>query len=114
PVEFAIPPNLIGEDGSLQIDLQNWNDQALLFPMEDGIEVLYREAGFTLNYARGLLILFFWLCLLAAVGLACSSRMSFPVASFVSLSLLIVAFSGGTIKSVIDQGGIINVDHETG
>ncbi len=114
PIEFAIPPNMVGDDNKLTIDCQNWNQIALLFPLEDGLFVLYREGGFTLNFLRGLLILFFWLALLAAIGLACSSRMSFAVSSFVSLAMLIIAFSGGTIRGVIEQGGILEVDHDTG
>lgn len=113
-VEFPIAPNLVDAQGKLVIDMQNFNNLSLFFPMEDGMEVLYREGGFALNFARGLGIILCWLALLGSIGLACSSRMSFQVSSFVCLSLLLVAFSGGTISSVIEQGGIMGVDHDTG
>lgn len=113
-VEFPIAPNLLDKDGKLVIDLQNWNNMAILFPLEDSMEVLYREGGFALNFARGLGIILCWLALLGSIGLACSSRMSFQVSSFVCLAILLVAFSGGTISSVIEQGGIMGVDHDTG
>jgi hypothetical protein len=113
-VEFPIAPNLIDPQGKLVIDMQNFNNLSLFFPLEDGMEVLYREGGFALNFARGLGIILCWLALLGSIGLACSSRMSFQVSSFVCLSVLLVAFSGGTISSVIEQGGIMGVDHDTG
>jgi hypothetical protein len=55
-----------------------------------------------------------WMSFLAAVGLAASSFLSFPVASFVSIALLIVGFSSGTLSQVIEQGGIGGINHETG
>ncbi|MCP5515852.1 MAG: hypothetical protein H7A45_01175 [Verrucomicrobiales bacterium] len=112
--EFMVLPNLIGPDGILTVQFRNQNDTALLFQFEDGIEVLYREGGFLLNYVRGVAIVLCWLALLAAVGLAAASQLSFPVAAFVSLALLLVAFSTGTMRSVIEQGTIREVDHDTG
>ncbi|MGH8247786.1 MAG: ABC transporter permease, partial [Gammaproteobacteria bacterium] len=52
--EIQIPPNLFDESGKLTIDFENRNNTALIFPLEDGLEVLYREGGFALNFARGL------------------------------------------------------------
>jgi len=112
--EFAVPPGLLDDKGFLTIEFSNPNETALLFPLDDGIEVLYREGGFLLNYVRGVTILFFWLALLAALGLASASYLSFPTAAFVSLSLLIVAFSTGTMRTVIEQGSILGVNPETG
>ena len=47
----------------------NLSETAFLFPLEDGLEVLYRESGFTVNFARGLGIILCWLALLASLGL---------------------------------------------
>ena len=112
--EIKVLPNLIGPDGVLTVQFINQNDVPLLFQDKDGLEVLYREGGFLLNYARGVAILGCWLALLTALGLAASSQLSFPVAAFVSLGLLVVAFSTGTMRTVIEQGTIRAVDHETG
>lgn len=112
--EFRLPPNLLDEQGFLYVRFYNVNEAALLFPLEDGMEVLYPEGRFTLNFARGLLILLCWLGLLAALGLAASSALSFPVAAFVTVGVLVVCFSTGTIRQVIQEGGITGVDSNTG
>lgn len=112
--EIELPPNLLDRRGVLHVQFLNVNETAVLFPLEDGFEVLYREGGFGLNYLRGVLIVLCWLALLGAVGLAAASQLSFPVAAFVSLSLLLVAFSTGTMNTIIEQGGIRPVNPNTG
>lgn len=112
--EFIIPPGLIDLQGRLTIDFQNFNETALLFPLEEGLEVLYEEGTFAPNFARGLIIILCWLALLAAIGLAAASILSFPVASFVSIAVLIVGFSTGTLRQIVEEGGIAGIDHHTG
>ena len=114
PIEFQIPPNLLDAEGNLVVDVYNDNQEALLFPLEDGMEVLYRQGGFGWNYVRGMLVILCWMGFLAAIGLAASSFLSFPVAAFVSIAVLIVGFSSGTLSHVIEQGGIGGINHETG
>jgi hypothetical protein len=112
--EFQIPPNLFDKDGNLDILFGNPNNTTLMFPLEDGMEVLYRESGFGVNFIRGLGILLCWLALLAALGLAAASYLSFPVAAFVSLSILTIVLSSGTLSSVVQEGTLLGVEHETG
>ncbi len=112
--EFAIPPGLIGSDGRLTVDFLNYNDTALLFPLEEGLEVLYAEGGFAMNFIRGWAIILCWMALLAAIGLAAASFLSFPVAAFLSLALLVVGFSTGTLRQVVAEGGIAGVNSNTG
>lgn len=112
--EFEIPANLFDDQGLLTVEFTNLSETALLFNFEDGLEVLYREGGFALNYLRGVLILLCWLGLLAALGLAAASFLSFPVAAFVALALLVVTFSTGTMSQVIEQGTVRAVDPNTG
>ena len=112
--EFPLPANLWDEKGDLVIDFLNYNDTALFFSLEDGLEVLYPESGFGLNFIRGLGILFCWLALLAAIGLSAASFLSFPVAAFVSLGVLIVGLSSGTVRQVVEEGGIAAINHDTG
>jgi hypothetical protein len=112
--EFLIPPGLIDMQGRLTIDFQNFNESALLFPLEQGLEVLYEQGTFAPNFVRGLAIILCWLALLAAIGLAAASFLSFPVAAFVSVAVLIVGFSTGTLRQIVEEGGIGGVDHHVG
>src|SRR5271154_3292708 len=104
--EFQIPPNLFDTNGVLTIVFVNPNDTALLFPLEDGMEVLYPEGGFLMNFARGLAIIFCWMALLAALGLAAASFLSFPVAAFFSLEMLAVVLSPGALAETVADGTI--------
>jgi hypothetical protein len=112
--EIQIDPDLFDESGRLSIAFANLNNTALLFPLEDGMEVLYREGGFGLNFVRGLGIIFCWIALLATLGLAAASFLSFPVAAFVALSALVVTLSSGTLAAVVEQGTVMGKDEESG
>ena len=112
--EFEIPPDLFDTNGVLTVYFQNPSNTALLFPIEDGMEVLYPEGGFGLNFARGLGIILCWMALLAAMGLAAASFLSFPVAAFFSLALLTVALSSGTLANVVSEGTVFGHNSETG
>jgi hypothetical protein len=112
--EFEIPPDLFDTNGLLTITFINPNQTTLLFPLEDGMEVLYPEGGFALNFARGLGIIFCWLALMAALGLTAASFLSFPVATFFSLALLSVVLSSGTLAETIDSGSVVAGNEDNG
>ena len=112
--EFEIPPDLFDENGLLTISFVNPNDTALIFPLDEGMEVLYPEGGFALNFARGLGIIFCWMALLAALGLAAASLLSFPVATFFALAMMLVVFSSGTLAESVDSGTVAAGNEETG
>jgi hypothetical protein len=103
--EITVPP-LLDANGNLCVACGNLNDTSLFFPMENGFEVLYRESSFGINFARGLAVILCWLALLSAVGLASASFLSFPVASFCSLAVLLVGLSTGTLSAVQEQKSI--------
>ncbi len=112
--EIHIPSNLLDPSGVLTISFINPNDTALLFPLDEGVEVLYPEGTFGLNFARGIAIIFCWMGLLAAIGLAAASFLSFPVAAFVALGLLTLVFSTTTMSSAVEEGTIANYNAEKG
>ena len=113
--EFPIPADLLDDKGMLTIAFRNVNANAvMLFPIEDGIEVLYPQGGFAMNFARGLGIIFCWMALLAALGLAAASFLSFPVAAFFSLSMLVVVLSSGTLAEAVGTGSVAAGNEETG
>jgi hypothetical protein len=112
--EFEVPPNLVDERGTLTIAYNNLNQIGILFPIEDGLEVLYREGSFELNYLRGLAVIFCWMALLATIGLTTSSFLSFPVAAFVSLGVLFMVLTSGTMANAVSEGTVGFYDPEAG
>jgi len=63
---------------------------------------------------RGMAIIFFWLTLMAAIGLMAASFLSFPVATFFSLALLTVVLSSGTLSDAVDSGTVAAGNEEKG
>lgn len=112
--EFEVPPHLLDEKGRLFIDFLNNNDTSLMFPMDDGFELLYYENNFGVNFVRGMLIIFCWLALLGAIGLAAASHLSFPVAAFASMAFLLMGLSSGTLQTVVEQGTVVGYDSAKG
>ena len=110
--EFEVPANY-DDRGILTVAFANANNMALLFPLDEGMEVLYPEGAFGLNYARGLGIIFCWMALLATLGLAAASFLSFPVAAFFSLAVLTLALSSGTIANTVSEGTLGGFNSET-
>lgn len=114
PVKGGRYQNLLDHDGKLYILFGNANRSALLFDLDEGLEVLYHEGGFGLNFTRGVAIIFIWLGLLTAVGLAGASYLSFPVAAFFSITVLVIGLSSGTIAQVVNDGTFGSTNHDTG
>ena len=114
PVKDGRVLNLLDPEGKLIITFGNGNKANLLIDLEEGLEVLYHEGGFGLNFARGAGIIFIWLGLLAAIGLAGASYLSFPVAAFFSMTVLVVGLSSGTIATVVKDGTFGSTNHDTG
>lgn len=75
--------------------------------------MLYRESSFAVNFARGLTVILCWLALLSAIGLACASFLSFPVAAFCSLAVLLVGLSAGTLGTVQEQKSVFGYNGGT-
>ncbi len=111
--EFDIPA-YFDERGVLTVTFVNPNNTALLFPLDEGVEVLYPEGSFGLNFVRGLGIIFCWMALLAALGLASASFLSFPVAAFFSLGVLTLALASGTLSNAVSEGTLVGFNSESG
>jgi hypothetical protein len=112
--EIWIPADLMDDKGILTVTFVNPNNTVLLFPLDDGLEVLYPEGGFALNFARGLGIVFCWLAVMAAVGLMAASFLSFPVASFFAMAMMLVVLSSGTLANAVESGSVAAGNEETG
>jgi ABC-type transport system involved in multi-copper enzyme maturation permease subunit len=112
--EFEIPANLVDAEGKLIVNFVNPNEISLIFPLEEGFEVLYHEGSFGPNFARGVGVIFCWMAVLTTLGLCASSFLSFPVAAFVTLALLSITFSSGTMANAVSQGTIADYNAEKG
>jgi hypothetical protein len=77
-----IPVDWIDETGRLELLAVNANPQASIsFPAEDGMQLLYTVDRFGPNFARGMVMIWFKLAFLAALGLAAATFLGFPVAA---------------------------------
>jgi hypothetical protein len=110
--EFEVPAHY-DDKGIMTVAFANANNTALLFPLEDGMEVLYPQGSFGLNFIRGLGIILCWMALLATLGLASASFLSFPVAAFLSLGVLTLALSSGTMSNAVSEGTLMGYNSET-
>jgi hypothetical protein len=111
--EIALGTVELDGNGILWVDVANRSDTPLIFPVEDGFQVLYREGGFGLNYIRAVLVILCWLGLLAAIGLAAASFLSFPVAAFLATTVLILGLSTGTLKTVVEDRTVLGFEHDS-
>lgn len=103
---LAIPADAIPEDGLLQVSIGNGttvhgrNPLTILIP-PDGLELLYPAGGYELNFFRIMLVLWIKLGFVAAVAIAASTFLSFPVACLVAFGVLFAAESSGFLAEAL-------------
>ncbi len=97
--EIAVPADAVAADGYLGVAFGNWpiNDTVVIFPLEDGLELLYKVGGFEGNFLRGCLLILCRLVFLACLGTLAASFLSFPVA----LLFCLVVFLTGTVSGFV-------------
>ncbi len=97
--EIEVPASAVAKDGYLAVAFMNppLNDTTVLFPIEDGLEVLYKADTFLGNYVRAALMILFRLVFLACLGVMAASFLSFPVAILFCLVFFVIGASGGFI-----------------
>jgi len=97
--EIQVPADAVAKDGYLAVGFLNMplNDTVVIFPPNDGLEVLYKADTFTANFIRTVILIFFRLIFLAVLGILASTFLSMPVA----LLLCLVVFFTGTISGFI-------------
>ena len=93
-----IPAYLITDEGTLSITIYNlfepppdYTMKGSLFFDKEGIKLLYRVGSFESNYIRAVLVLLIKLSFLAALAIAASTFLSFPVACLITLTIFISA-----------------------
>ena len=94
--EIEVPADVVAEDGYLSVGFFNvpLNNTVVIFPPEDGLEVLYKADTFTANFLRAVLLILLRLIFLACLGILASTFLSFPVAILFCLAI----FFTGTIS----------------
>ena len=97
--EFEVPADAVAGDGYLALAFLNdpLNDTVVIFPLEDGLELLYKADTFTANFIRAALLIFVRLVFLAALAVFAGSFLSFPVAILLCLSVFTMANMSGFI-----------------
>ena len=97
--EIEIPAEVVAADGYLAVAFQNLplNNTVVIFPPQDGLELLYKADTFTANFIRAVSLIFFRLFFLACLGILTATFLSFPVA----LLLCLVVFFTGTISGFL-------------
>lgn len=101
-----IPANQINDEGELKITIYNLFDPpainrgrgAMSFD-KGGIEIRYRVGDFESNFFRTMLVLWIKLAFLAALALAASTFLSFPVACMITLTV----FATGTLAPYLSS-----------
>lgn len=100
--EIEVPADAVAKDGYLAIVFYNvpLNNTSVIFPLKDGLEVLYKADTFTTNFIRSVLMIMLRLIFLACLGILASTFLSFPVAILLCFVLFFTAsFSGFFIES---------------
>ena len=94
--EIEVPADAVADDGYLAVAFLNvpLNNTVVIFPPEDGLQVLYKADTFTANFIRAVLLILLRLIFLACLGTLAASFLSFPAA----LLFCLVVFLTGTIS----------------
>jgi ABC-type transport system involved in multi-copper enzyme maturation permease subunit len=106
--EIAIDAGVVGEDGRLDVVFLSSpnNNAVVIFPLENGLQVLYRAGTFDGNYFRGVIIIYARLAFLALMGISLATWLSFPVAILTGLVVVLAASMSGFIEESISGSGV--------
>ena len=81
------------------------NNTAVIFPFEDGLELLYKADTFTANFIRAVLLIFVRLIFLAALAVFAGSFLSFSVAILLCIAVFTMTNMSGFIGESFDVVG---------
>lgn len=94
---LTVPPEYASPGQTLRVDYINTpgpQSGAVIFDIDHGVELLITEGGFAGNLMRSLVVVWCRIGLLCAFGLAAGTCFSFPVAAFVSSSVVLLSLTG--------------------
>lgn len=111
---IPLSPEVINDEGVLRIGVFNdpSNQFTVSFP-PGGLEVLYGSRGYEMNFLRVVIVMWLKLCFIAAVAIACSTFVSFPVAILITGVVFFAAESAAYLTESLEyfrvennQGGV--------
>jgi hypothetical protein len=102
--EIVVPADAVAADGYLAVGFFNipLNNTVVIFPLEDGLELLYKADTFTANFVRAVFLILFRMIFLACLGVLAASFLSFPVAILLCLVIFSVATISGFVLESFD------------
>ncbi|HED54315.1 MAG TPA: hypothetical protein ENJ00_08965 [Phycisphaerales bacterium] len=127
--EYIPVGQLVDEDGKFAITLYNGqfaytvqdgritgvtvipNPSFMQIP-QGGLYLSYTVGTYHANYIRAMTVLWLKLAFLAMLGIFCSTFLSFPVASMVTLGVFLMAESSGYLRVAIDNYHTLNDDNQ--
>jgi len=97
--EIEIPAAVVADDNYFAVRFVNLpvNDTAVIFPFEEGLQILYKADSFTANFIKTTLLILLRLIFLTCLGILTATFLSFPVA----ILFCLVFFFTGTISGFI-------------
>jgi hypothetical protein len=103
--EIEVPARVIADDGYLGVGFLNvpLNQTVVIFPVEDGLEVLYKAGTFGGNFIRAALLILCRLVFLACLGVLAASFLSFPVAILFCLVIFLIGTISGFVLESFDM-----------
>ncbi len=105
--EIEVPAVVVAKDGYLAVGYLNPppNETVVIFPPEDGLEVLYKADTFAGNFIRAALLILCRLVFLACLGALAASFLSFPVAILFCLVIFVTGTTSGFVIESFDYMG---------
>lgn len=103
--EFAIPPQVVADDGYLAVVF--FNDPALNTGtiIVDELEALFQSARFETNFVRALGLIYIRLVFLTILGVSLATWLSFPVATLVCMVVFFMGLTNGFMMEALDSLG---------
>lgn len=100
---IPLSPEVIDDEGVLTIGVYNdpSNEFSISFP-PGGLEVLYGSRGYEMNFLRVVIVMWLKLCFIAAVAIACSTFVSFPVAILITGVVFFAAESAAYLTESLE------------
>lgn len=102
PTTLVVPAAVVSDAGDVRVAFTNSSRDEVISIARKDLAVLYRIGGFEMNLAKGALLVFRRLVFLSALGVLLGCFLSFPVASFVALVLMMISL-GATFLAEATQ-----------